>query len=350
MAAKSDFLKAIHFDHPERIPVRCGISGACWHHYPHEELQQLMVDHPLIFPGFQPSDPPRVPNPGANARAGVPYTDYWGIVWETPIEGITGCITQHPLADWAAFETYTPPDPAVSNGVFPVDWEQRASAAERANAAGHPFGGSLTHGHTFLRMEYLRGYENLIFDMADEEPRLWQLIEMVEAFNTEHVQRALDMGASWYGFPEDLGMQVGPMLSPEHFRRYIKPSYQRMMTRVRNAGAAVHMHSDGDIRDLLEDLVDGGVECINLQDLVNGVDWIRDRLKGRVCVDLDIDRQDVTVRGTPAQIDELIRYEVSTLGSPEGGLMLIYGFYPGTPLENARAVFDAMERYSTYFS
>ena len=123
-----------------------------------------------------------------------------------------------------------------------------------------------------------------------------------------------------------------------------------MMTRVRDAGAAVHMHSDGDIRDLLEDLLDGGVECINLQDLVNGVDWIRDRLKGRVCVDLDIDRQDVTVHGTPAEIDELIHYEVSTLGSPEGGLMLIYGFYPGTPLANARAVFDAMEKYSTYFA
>jgi uroporphyrinogen-III decarboxylase len=123
-----------------------------------------------------------------------------------------------------------------------------------------------------------------------------------------------------------------------------------MMTRVRAAGGAVHMHSDGDIRALLDDLIDGGVECINLQDLVNGVDWIRDRLKGRVCVDLDIDRQEITVNGTPAQIDELIRYEVSTLGSPAGGLMLTYGLYPGTPLANARAVFDAMERYSTYFS
>jgi hypothetical protein len=350
MAANSDFLKAIHFDHPERIPLHCVVNTACWHHYPPEELHQLLVDHPMLFPGYRGDAPPRIPASGPNAREGVPYTDFWGSVWETPIEGITGCITGHPLADWSALAGYTPPDPAVCDGVFPVDWSARERLAARAREQGRPFGGSLTHGHTFLRLEYLRGYQNLIFDMADDEPRLWQLIEWVEAFNTGIVQRWLDVGASWFGFPEDLGMQVGPMLSPDQFRRFIKPSYQRMMTRVRAAGGAVHMHSDGDIRALLDDLIDGGVECINLQDLVNGVDWIRDRLKGRVCVDLDIDRQEITVNGTPAQIDELIRYEVSTLGSPAGGLMLTYGLYPGTPLANARAVFDAMERYSTYFS
>ena len=350
MAANSDFLKAIHFDHPDRIPLHCAVNASCWRHYPPEELQQLLADHPILFPGFQPSDPPRIPVPGRNARAGVPYTDYWGCVWETPIDGITGCITHHPLADWTAFETYVPPDPAVSDGVFPVDWGQRALAAERARAAGRPFGGGLTHGHTFLRLEYLRGYANLIYDMADDEPRLWRLIEMLEAFHTEQVRRTLELGASWFGFPEDLGMQVGPMLSPAQFRRFIKPTYQRMMARVRAAGAAVHMHSDGDIRDLLDDLIDGGVECINLQDLVNGVDWIRDHLKGRVCIDLDIDRQEVTARGNPDQIDELIRHEVATLGGPEGGLMLTYGLYPGTPLANARAVFDAMEKYSTHFA
>ena len=30
--------------------------------------------------------------------------------------------------------------------------------------------------------------------------------------------------------------------------------------------------------------------------------------------------------------------------------MMIYGLYPGTPLENACAVADAMERYAGYFS
>jgi uroporphyrinogen-III decarboxylase len=108
------------------------------------------------------------------------------------------------------------------------------------------------------------------------------------------------------------------------------------------------MHSDGDIRLLVDDLVDVGFDVLNLQDLVNGIDWIRENLSGRVCVDLDIDRQKITYGGTPEQIDALIREEVQTLGSKQGGLMMIYGLYPGVPLENARALMDAMERYKGY--
>jgi hypothetical protein len=78
--------------------------------------------------------------------------------------------------------------------------------------------------------------------------------------------------------------------------------------------------------------------------------WIRDRFKGRVCIDLDIDRQKVTRFGTPRDVDELIRAEVEMLGSREGGLMMVYGMYPGIPLANAKALMDAMEKYSTRFS
>jgi uroporphyrinogen decarboxylase len=112
----------------------------------------------------------------------------------------------------------------------------------------------------------------------------------------------------------------------------------------------VHMHSDGDIRLLVDDLIEGGVDAINLQDLVNGVDWIAEKLAGRVCVDLDIDRQRITRFGTPSEIDALIREEVEKIGSKEGGLMMLYGLYPGLPLENVKAVMDAMEKYSAYYS
>jgi hypothetical protein len=99
---------------------------------------------------------------------------------------------------------------------------------------------------------------------------------------------------------------------------------------------------------LISDLIDSGVQVINLQDLVNGVDWIADRFRGKVCVELDIDRQLITPYGTPAQIDALIREEVEKISTPAGGLCMVYGWYPGVPLENARAVMDAMEKYAFF--
>ncbi len=106
------------------------------------------------------------------------------------------------------------------------------------------------------------------------------------------------------------------------------------------------MHSDGDIKLLADGLITDGVDVLNLQDLANGIDWIKNNLKGKVCIDLDVDRQRVVQFGTPKQVDELIRYEVESLSSKAGGLMMIFGLYPGLPEENIVALMDALEKYS----
>ncbi len=342
-------LRAIRFERPDHIPMVFWINPACWHHYRPEVLFELMADHPRLFPDFVPG-PAAITEPAPWERAGLPYADAWGCVWQTTDDGITGTVTRHPLADWAALASFVPPDPARTNAMTGIDWAVERHRAEQAARAGLPWSASLEHGHTFQRLGYLRGYENLLLDMADGDVRLNGLIGMVEAFNLGLVERYLDLGAVMMCYPEDLGMQKGPMLSPALFRKYIRPVYERLMAPARDANCLVHMHSDGDIRELVEDMLASGVDALNLQDLVNGVDWIAARLKGRVCIDLDIDRQQITPFASPRRIDALIRSEVEALGSPEGGLMMIYGLYPGVPVENVRAVMDAMERYAGFYA
>lgn len=349
MTRRENFLRTVRRERPDYIPMRVGISPACWHHYDQNALQDLMESHRFLFPDFQRQE--RVsPTYLPDARKDCPYTDPWGCVRETTDNGINGSVHRHPLEDWNQFGTFTPPDPAATNGMYPVNWSEIRTGVEKQKENGELVTGSLPHGHTFLRLVDLRGYENLMFDMADDDPNLKKLIEVIETFNYEYVCRWMELNPDVMFYPEDLGMQTGPMLSPFHFRRYIKPSYQRLMKPAREKNVIVHMHSDGDIRLLAEELVDGGVEIINLQDLVNGIDWIAETFKGKICIDLDIDRQRITPHGTPEDIDTLIRREVESLGSKEGGLMMIYGLYPGVPLKNAWAVMDAMEKYATYYS
>ena len=349
MTRRENTLRAIRYERPETIPMAFHLNAACWNHYDQAALQDLMAAHPILFPGFERRT--RVePAYLLNQHADVPYTDPWGCTWRTYDDGITGSVTGHPLADWSSFSSYRAPDPELTDGTYPVEWQKIRKSVVDAKARGELVSGGLPHGHTFLRLQDIRGYENLIFDLIDGEPRVMKLIAMVEEFNAGYVRRWLDLEPDMMSFPEDLGMQVGPMISPELFRRYIKPVYQRLMAPAREQGCIVHMHSDGDIRSLVDDLIDGGVEVINLQDLVNGIDWIASRFRGRVCVDLDVDRQRVTALGTPAEIDALIREEVETIGTPQGGLMMVYGLYPGVPLANAAAVMDAMERYAGHYS
>jgi uroporphyrinogen decarboxylase len=344
-AITDNTLRAIRFQHPQYIPVVFWINPACWRHYPPDALLELASHHPLLFP-----EPPSLSALAPWEQAAEAYVDSWGCTWQTTDDGITGSVVGHPLADWDALERFTAPDPDRTNGMAPIDWQDIEEKIAGTKYEGKYAVGSLEHGPAFLRLSYLRGYERLLYDMADGDRRLWRLTDMVEAFSLGIVRRYAKLGVAMMCYPEDLGMQHGPLLAPGHFREYIKPVYERLMASARAAGCLVHMHSDGDIRNLVDDLVVSGVDALNLQDLVNGIDWIAARLKGRVCIDLDIDRQSVTRFGSPAQIDALIHEEVQKLGSPAGGLTMIYGLYPGVPLENVRALMDALERYATFYS
>jgi hypothetical protein len=349
MDRTENWRRAVRFERPERAPMVFHINPSCWHHWsPAEqhEVQGLMAAHPWLFPGFAPQPVPVRPGYAPNARAATPCRDRWGCTWETSDDGIVGAVTRHALADWSAHAGWQPPDPTREDSFGDWDWTAYRDQVAEAHRRGELCVGSLEHGHTFLRLCDLHGYEGLLCDMSDDDPRLPRLVEQVEAFNLERVRRFVAAQVGAVAYPEDLGMQVGPMLSPRLFRRWIKPSYQRLMAPARAAGLPVHMHSDGDIRSLAADLIDGGVEVLNLQDLVNGLDWIAANLKGRVCIDLDIDRQRITPFGTPAEIDRHVHDVIAGLGSREGGLTMIYGLYPGVPLANVAALMDAMERYA----
>lgn len=345
---KENILKAVRFENPDYIPMRFYVNESCFDFYDRDTLFELMEQHPFLFPDFKRPEI-FINKYRPNARKDHPYRDDFGCIWETTMDGIVGSVHRHPLETWDTYDTYQLPDPEKSNGLGPIDWKEFEKKVAEEKRAGRMTYGELRHGHTFLQLCDIRGYENLLLDMADEEPLLEDLIQKLGAFNLAQIEHFLKADVDMIKIPEDLGMQIGPMLSVDNFLDYIKPSYQRMMKPAREAGKIIHMHSDGDIRLLVDDIIDGGVDVINLQDLVNGIEWIGKKFRGKTCIDLDIDRQSVTPYGTPKEIDELIRKEVEMVGCKEGGLMMIYGLYPGVPMENIKALMDAMERYAFYY-
>lgn len=346
---RDNLLRAIRFEKPDYIPMTFHINAACWRHYDQNALLDLMEEHPFLFPNFQRPAVPVILEFDANARKDQPYTDDFGCVWKTSMDGIVGSVLEHPLADISSYSSYCFPDPEKSMGLGPVDWAIFERQVAEQKARGEMTYGDLRHGHTFQQLCDIRGYMDTLMDLTDEEPEVLEILERLCQFNLAQIGHFLKADVDIVRIPEDLGMQIGPMISPALFRQHIKPLYQRMLEPVRKAGKIIHMHSDGDIRSLVDDIIEGGVDIINLQDLVNGVDWIGSRFRGKTCVDLDIDRQKITPFGTPAEIDSHVRHCIETVGCREGGLMMIYGLYPGVPMENVKALMDAMTNYAGFY-
>ena len=343
MTPRENMLRVIRYEHPDYIPVTFCVNDSVFSHYDPHAVEELLESHPLIA-GKKKMRWDLVPQAGQPVDEDHVYYDEFGVEWKGSIDGIRGVIQKHPLEDFTKIADYR--FPAVPR----FDLAATAARVEADKRRGVFTVAGLPHGHTFLRLTDLCGYENVLMGLTDEDEALLSLVSRLEEYNAAFTDFYARCGYDMISYPEDLGMQFGPMISPDLFRRFIQPSYRRLMRPARDAGAIIHMHSDGDIRTLADDLIDGGVDILNIQDLVNGIDWIRGKFFGRYALELDIDRQKVTVFGTPDEVKALVREEVTKLSSPAGGLMLIYGWYAGTPLANVRALMDALEQYMYYWS
>jgi uroporphyrinogen decarboxylase len=350
---RENLLRCYRFQGPQWIPISIRLPPILWvgGDYDPAEFEDLMLSHAILFPNYRrgeiEANKLKVPPHMVKAK---PYMDGWGCVWETAFSGMVGAVAYHALDSWDKLGGFVPPDPAGHDGLMPIAWDDLRAQAAKVRSAGNPVSFSLPHGHTFLRLQDLRGYENLMFDLVDDPPQFRQLIGMVRDFNIALVKRFIELQPDMIGIPEDLGMQNGPMVSPAMFRKYIKPVYAAMTRPIKAAGILVHEHCDGNIMEIVDDLVEVGGDILNLQDLVNGLDNIARHLKGRVAVDLDIDRQNITVTGSPLEIEQHIQEAVMKLGSPQGGFSMIYQPWPPTSIRNIRAVMDTLEKYCTYWS
>lgn len=247
-----------------------------------------------------------------------------------------------PIADWSALASYRPPEVEKY-----TDWSVAEQRFAEAKQRGEVASGGTDHGGIFLRLTYLRGFDSFMVDIAEGRPELDELTDIVTDYWFGVTKRWVDAGADMVSFGDDLGFQNRLPMSPASWRKVIKPSYQRIFGYCRAHGVHVHLHTDGYIVDIIPDLIECGVTSLNPQELVNGLETLRRLAFGKVFINLDIDRQSVTVFGTPEECDAHILNCVRTLGSPNGGLSFIWGVYPGTPYENIEAVVRAMDRYAT---
>lgn len=339
-----NYLRAVQFQRPRWIPCSIGLLPGTWKKY-REALEDLVLEYPRVFPGYRKGSRD-FDDLGDITYSAQRYTDAWGCVWENLHPGMVGQVAQHPLADWEAFDHWQPPDlMTVTDLNQPRDWDAVAAGIQRAKQSGGlAYGGGLYHGFMWMRLYYLRGFENLMIDIATADPRLDRLIELVLEQNLRVVRRYLELGAEFMSFGDDLGNQDALPISPAHWRRYLGPCYRELYGTCRAAGAHVYMHSDGHLVPIIPDLIEAGVTVLNPQIRANGLENLVRECKGKVCVNLDLDRQ-LFPFATPAQIDQHIRECIEALGSDEGGLMLSAECAPDVPLENVRAICDAYMRY-----
>jgi len=337
-----NYLKSIYFDHPEWTPCGVRIMTATWMKY-QDELEDIVLRHPRIFPDFRKGNVDFASFDAIPPVREVVRTDTWGTLWKNITPGLDSIAVGYPLANWDAFDTWIPPDPLTQHEWGPRDWDAVKWEMERERAAGDLVHGSgLMHGFLYMRLYYLRGFENLMLDIATTDPRLDRLIDIIACYNIVVVNKYLELGAEFMCFGDDLGNQTALPISPAAWRRYIKPTYERMFRPCRERDLPVYLHSDGRIIEIIDDLIDAGVTIINPQVGANGLENLK-RWVGRVSITIDLDRQ-LFPFATEAEIEDHIAEAHAALYLPEGGLDMWAECDPDVPLENIETICGTLEQ------
>ncbi len=321
MTREQNLIRSLTHSTPESIPVSVGILPAAWMKY-RERLDEVAHRYPEIF-GRQ-----RVANRDYDAVGGTyvagDHPDAWGYVWRNIKTGMEAFVTGHPVPTRTDVHTLQAPE---ENTGFP-------------------------HGFMFLRLTYLRGFEEVMVDFAEEPPELQMLIDIVLDYCLQQGEiRLTDLSdpPALVTFGDDLGMQDALPISPEKWRQYLKPCFEKIYRPFRDAGHYVYMHTDGHILEIIPDLIDCGVNVVNPQVGANGINNLARECKGKVCVDLDLDRQ-LFPYWAPKEIDAHIQKAVETLGAPEGGLWLRAELSEEIPFENIEAICAGLERHRFAYS
>jgi len=346
ISARENFIRTLEFRDPEWLPTSFAISPACWQVY-REDLEEVVMRHPLIFGEYEKGTVDFDAFYGSYGGE-EHFTDEWGCVWGNLREGMLGQVVEHPLADWDALATYEPPDP-LGDGKT-ISGERNWEAIEKQVAAQKQRG-ELTAGLgdcLFDRLYYLRGFENLMVDIATDAPQLAELIEILTNYEMKLIGRLLELGVDIINFHTDIGSQKALMISPAKFRQHIKPMFKRIFQTCRAGGAHVFLSSDGHLLEIVDDLIECGVSMHDPQLGVNTLEGIAGAYKGKLCAKVDLDQQ-MFPFCTPAEIREQVRQVVTRLGSPRGGLMVYGEVSPDVPLDNIEAIAVAMEEFRAYW-
>jgi uroporphyrinogen decarboxylase len=242
------------------------------------------------------------------------------------------------LYEWEHFDQFMDSFPQAND---PRIYDGLRDAAANANGR---YVMALAWNNFYERLWGLRGMQNLLMDFHLHKERMHALCEALKDLVLDYVEGAAQCGADGFFTSNDLGHQTGLMMSPDTFREFLKPLHAEVAAACHRCGMHYWMHSCGDLTDILEDMVEVGLDCLHpLQ--YGAMDWDQSArlIDGRMTAWAGVDVQHILQEETPEGVREHVRDLIDTFHVPGEGHCVVAagnGITGATPLENIDAFLD----------
>ena len=355
MTSKERVLAAFAHEEPDRVPVdyaaNAGIDTRLKRHFglapgDDEGLRLALgvdireVGVPYTGPRLHKEIPGRRVNPELGIRT------RW-------IEHETGgywdyCDFPLAKADLEAVERWPLPSPDAYDysGVAGMCREY----GQFAVCAGDPGLGDLIN-----KSGMLRGMEQILIDLVTDNPAGLRLLDRRIEVQLEVTRRTLEAargGIDFMWLGEDLGTQVGPLISMELFRKHIRPRHQKFVDLAKSFGIPVMIHSCGSSSWAYEDFIEMGIGIVDTlqpeaKDMAPA--YLKKRFGKKLAFRGCISTAGPVAYGTVADVVKNVRETLGVM-MPGGGYCLAptHSLQDNSPTENVVAMYEAARKYGTY--
>jgi uroporphyrinogen decarboxylase len=262
------------------------------------------------------------------------YVDEWGCTFENVHAGVTGQVRDALLASYEDLDAKLQPPRAMLG--------HNLDAVRAACTASDQFLLTPRPVQPFERMQFLRGTEALLKDFVKKPDGLYMLRDRVHRFYLDWIEMWCALPVDGIFIADDWGTQVSLLVSPKFWRDFFKPMYAEYIERAHAAGKIVYMHSDGYIIDLLDDLIEIGLDAINAQVTCMNLAELSQRFTGRITFWGQMDRQQMLPQGSVTDAQQAVRDFYEFLATPKGSRVVCQmHIEPDARPENVSAVLSS---------
>jgi len=345
MTKRERVRKAIQHQQPDQVPWNMGLTDPALarlaDHYGDPRLTDPEFFHQWVgnhFKGVGPQAKGRFHGLEEEVQPGL-WRDGWGVIWDT--RGLYG------EGEWGRPVNCALPGPTLAFYAFPhppgpeafAHYAQFIEDNQELFIVG-------AEGHLFEVAWALRGIENFLADLIGNPGFVDDLLEGITEYYLALIDQSVKYDIDAFAFGDDWGSQgMGLLMGPHHWRRFIKPCMARLFDRVKQGGKFVHLHSDGDVSAIFEDLIEIGLDVYNpFQPEIMDVYEMKRKYGDRLCFYGGIGIQTLLPFGTPQQVKAEARRMIREVGAG-GGYILApsHSVLADAPAENLAALIEAVQ-------
>jgi uroporphyrinogen decarboxylase len=333
MTSRELVIKTLEFACPARIPRQLWTLPWAENHYP-EQLKKIQNEFPddiVNAPVVYRQKPHTV---GQRFEIGT-YIDEWGCAFESKERGILGEVKMPFVQEWSDIDKVRVPSEMLS-----IDVEQVNTYCRHTDK----FVIAADKTRPFERVQWLRGTENVYMDIAVQSQEFMRMLAIVHQFYLKElaVWAKTDVDALYIS--DDWGSQNSMLISPQIWRRDFKPLYKEYADIAHGHGKYLFMHSDGYILEIIPDLIELGVDAINCELFLIGVEELGRCFRGQITFWGGIDSQHLLCEGNANDVNEAVILSKEALYE-NGGVIAQCEFGPGAKPDNVCAVFGTWDTF-----